>query len=71
VLLLQHSALTSGAHWQVDPVARTVMVTTGEHPVTDWAWAVPDDTTWTTGVVHATTPAAAAAFLKALRRSTD
>ena len=71
VVALQQSSpgLSGGVHSQFSPVACTVMVATGEQPVTVWASAVRDDTTCTTGVVHATTPAAIAAFFKASRRS--
>ena len=51
------------------PVCASVTVIIGEQPVTVWAWAVPADRTWTTGVVQVTTPAATAAFLRAVRRS--
>ena len=51
------------------PVSLSVTVTTALQPVTVWAWAVPPDRTCTAGVVQATTPAAAAAFLRAVRRS--
>ena len=51
------------------PVSSSVTVSIGVQPVTVWAWAVPLDKTCTAGVVQATTPAAAAAFLRAVRRS--